>query len=420
MKIKVCDKKYSDVSIIPPQKNVLPEKQRAFWRWLLKTVSAGELKKAGFTYSLEGMDDIPDDVPCLFLMNHSSFIDLEMAAVILQNRQYHIICTDDGFVGKEMLMRKIGCIPTKKFITDISLVRNMKYCTETLKSSILIYPEASYSFDGTATPLPESLGKCLKLLKVPVVMIRTKGAFLYDPLYNCLQKRNVKVSAKVKCILTPEDIEKLSVAELNAVLAENFCYDHFKEQYADGVKVSESFRADRLERALYKCPHCLSEEGMKGSGIKIRCESCGREYTLEEDGRLSCPQGAKFEFVSDWYAWERECVRNEAESGEYRLETDVDIIMLADLKSVYRVGEGHLSHNSEGFHLKGCGGELDFSMPVSQSYSLYADYYWYEIGDMICIGDSRARYYCFPKGKVNVAKARLAAEELFKLRRAKK
>ena len=30
---------------------------------------------------------------------------------------------------------------------------------------ILMYPEASYSFDGTATPLPESLGKCKNYTK---------------------------------------------------------------------------------------------------------------------------------------------------------------------------------------------------------------------------------------------------------------
>ena len=50
------------------------------------------------------------------------------------------------------------------------------------------------------------------------------------------------------------------------------------------------------------------------------------------------------------------------------------------------------------------------------SYSLYADYYWYEIGDMICIGTKDVLYYCFPKeGQDVVAKTRLAAEELYKL-----
>ena len=37
---------------------------------------------------------------------------------------------------------------------------------------------------------------------------------------------------------------------------------------------------------------------------------------------------------------------------------------------------------------------------------------------MICIGDANALYYCFPKTTEDVvAKARLAAEELFKMQR---
>ena len=83
----------------------------------------------------------------------------------------------------------------------------MVYTVKELKSSILIYPEASYSFDGTPTPLPDSIGKCLKLL-VLVVVIRTHGAFARDPLYNCLQLRKVKVSAEMKYLLSPEDIAR--------------------------------------------------------------------------------------------------------------------------------------------------------------------------------------------------------------------
>ena len=66
----------------------------------------------------------------------------------------------------------------------------------------------TYSFDGTATPLTDSLGKLLKLLKVPVVMIRTYGAFHRDPLYNNLQLRKVTVSATMRCLLTPEEIRE--------------------------------------------------------------------------------------------------------------------------------------------------------------------------------------------------------------------
>ncbi|MBR6351059.1 MAG: hypothetical protein IKR93_01890, partial [Firmicutes bacterium] len=55
-----------------------------------------------------------------------------------------------------------------------------------------------------------------------------------------------------------------------------------------------------------------------------------------------------------------------------------------------------------------------------ESYSLYSDYYWYELGDMICIGDNEMQFYCFPKTPVPVVKARIAAEEMFKIAKPRK
>ena len=89
---------------------------------------------------------------------------------------------------------------------------------------------------------------------------------------------------------------------------------------------------------------------------------------------------------------------------------------MKDFKAIYEVGSGRLIHNKDGFKLTGCDGKLDFKVKRKGSYSLYADYYWYEIGDMICIGDNKILYYCFPKVEGDiVAKTRLATEELYKL-----
>ena len=86
------------------------------------------------------------------------------------------------------------------------------------------------------------------------------------------------------------------------------------------------------------------------------------------------------------------------------------------MKCIYEVGEGRLVHTAEGFHLTGCDGQLDYTQKPLASYSLYSDYYWYELGDMICIGDRRVLYYCFPQnGEDVVAKTRLATEELYHL-----
>ena len=114
-------------------------------------------------------------------------------------------------------------------------------------------------------------------------------------------------------------------------------------------------------------------------------------------------------------------MRKELVHGTYRTECDVDILMMIDYKSMYRVGEGRLVHTCDGFHLTGCDGKLDYVQSPLASYSLYADYFWYEIGDVICIGNRERLYYCFPKGgEVSVAKARIATEELYKKVKAEK
>ena len=421
MKIKNRAMAYDKVLLIQPEPHLPPKRPLMLYRTLLKLFSQPELRAVDFTCTASGMERLAPDEPALFLMNHSSFIDLKIATTVLYPRPFNIVCTFDGFVGKRGLMRNLGCIPTKKFILDTTLVRDMRYAVDQLHDSILLYPEAGYSFDGTATPLPASLGKLLKMLKVPVVMIKTSGAFLRDPLYNMLQLRKVKVSAELRYVLSAEEIQSKSIDALNGILAELFTFDNFREQQTRHIRVDEPFRADGLNRVLYKCASCQTEGEMEGKGTLLRCRHCGKVWELDEFGSLRSQEGdAVFSHIPDWFAWERACVRKDLEEGRYHLELPVEIRMLVDAKCLYTVGDGTLTHTADGFHLTGCGRRLDYRQSPVSSYSLNADYYWYELGDMICIGDMKALYYCFPKtaGDV-VAKTRLAAEELYKMQRRK-
>ena len=416
MKIKTVRKSYDEVMSIEQKARKKPLKTSMFFRILIMLLSVFSLPRK-FTYRKIGMEKLGKKEPAMILMNHSSFVDFKIAAKILFPRPFNIITTSDGMVGKAWLMRLIGCIPTQKFITDLNLVRDINYAVKTLKSSVLMYPEASYSFDGRATTLPESLGHMVKRLGVPLVMIKTYGAFNRDPLYNCLQIRRVKVSADIKYLLSADELKNMTADEINAVINGEFSFDNFRWQQENKIKIDEPFRADGLNRVLYKCPHCLTEGKMEGKGIYVTCHECGKKYELDEYGYLRATDGdTKFDHVPDWYDWERECVRKELLDGTYELDEEVDIYMLVNTKCLYRVGEGRLTHSNEGFHLTGCDGKLDYKHPPLASYSLYSDYFFYEIGDVICVGTPKLLYYCFPKNAGDVvAKTRLATEELYKL-----
>ncbi len=422
MKIKIKNKTLDEVRALPKEKHRRPKKHRAFWRALLKLVSIPDIKKTHFKCERIGMEKLGKDEPALFLMNHSSFIDLEIIATLLSRRPYNIVTTTDAFIGKDFWLRMIGCIPTKKFVHDPSLIRDIIHVVKHLDSSVVMYPEASYSFDGTATPIPNSVAQLVKLLGIPVVMIRTYGAFSRDPLYNNLQVRKVDVSAKEEYILSPSEIADMSADEINEILNRHFTYDSFKWQQDNRIKISEPFRADHLNRVLYKCPVCKTEGKMKGEGTEIVCLACGKIHTLDEYGFLEAPDGKPaFTHIPDWYAWERNEVRHEIEGGTYSMDIPVEILMTVDTKNLYRVGDGRLTHDRSGFKLTGCDGKLEYEHHPFSSYSLYSDFYWYEVGDIICIGNHHELYYCIPKcGGDIVAKARLAAEELYKVLVAEK
>ena len=418
MKIKTLHRTYDEVMALPRPKHKKPWKPTLLLGTVMRIASAPDLWATRFSYTRDKKSEPKG--PCLILMNHSSFVDLKMAVGILYPKPFGIVCTTDAMVGKGLLMKLLGCIPTQKFVADLHLIRDIKYMLKEKKTSVLMYPEAGYSFDGRATTMPAGFGGLLKMLGVPVLMITTHGAFARDPLYNGLQNRKVKVSADVTTLLTREQVETLSTEELDAAVKEAFAFDNLAWQYENQIRIDAPFRADGLHRILYKCPACGAEGEMEGKGTHLTCHACGKAWTLTEFGRMEAVEGeTEFPHIPDWYEWERAMVRAEIDADAYNLDTPVSIGLMVDYKGLYMVGDGRLTHTKEGFVLEGCEGKLHYEQKPRASHTLNADFYWYCIGDVIGIGNRDCLYYCFPKpvdGKIPpVAKARLAAEELYKI-----
>ena len=422
MKTTVKEMTYEQVMALPRPEHIMPKKPSMFWRTLVRCIAPLGMGGCKVDYVTEGIDQIPLDQPCLILMNHTCFADMPIACKLLYPRPFNIVASNDGFIGFWGLMgwamRQLGAFSTQKFVTDIRLVQDIEYCFKKLNSSVLMYPEASYSFDGTATTLPRKMGVLLKKYDVPVIMIETSELYLRNPLYNELQlRKNANAKVRAYVLFSQEEVRTKSVKELSDGVDAAFGFDHFKWQKENGLEIHDEFRADGLHRILYKCAHCGAEGKTEGKGTTLTCHHCGKQYTLTPIGQLEALEGeTEISHIPDWYRWEREQVKQEILDGTYNLDTDVDIAMQVDFKAIYKVGEGHLTHDRNGFHLTGCDGKLDYTQKPQSCYSLYADYYWYEMADCVCIGDNEVHYFCFPKKEgVSVAKLRLATEELYKL-----
>ena len=123
--------------------------------------------------------------PSLILGTHAAFNDFYMLFKIYNTPRINYVVAIDAFndIGA-FLMDNIGAICKRKFIQDLSLMKNLKYCVDKLKNNVVIYPEARYSLDGTTSYLPPSLGKLAKFLNVPITVINLKGSYISDPQWN--------------------------------------------------------------------------------------------------------------------------------------------------------------------------------------------------------------------------------------------
>ena len=363
----------------------------------------------------EGMEDIKGSY--LLLSNHNAFLDFMVSTVAIFPRRANYVVAIDGYLKREKLLRDVGCICKRKFANDPTLVRHL---VKTAKRGeiIALYPEARYSLCGTNAILPDSLGKLIKLLKVPVATFITKGHHINSPVWN-LEKRGNRTQAHMKLIFTKEDLEKMTVNQINERISQEFVYDDFAWQYENKVKVDYKNRAKGLHKVLYQCPNCNTEYMMDSKGTEIFCTHCNKKWHMTEYGRLEALDGkTEFPHIPDWYEWERAQVRKQIEDGTYKLDKVVRIDSLPNAGGYVNLGQGKLTHDMEGFVLTGISENEPFRIewPAKRLYSCHIEFdYLGKHGDCVDLNTSTDTLYIYPEGKdFSVTKISLATEELHK------
>lgn len=362
--------------------------------------------------------------PYLMLCNHNSFLDFKVLTKAIFPSRANYVVAIDGFIGREKLLRNVGCICKRKFTNDIVLVKQLK---QVLKNGdiAVVYPEARYSLCGTTAVLPESLGKLCKVMKVPVVTFICHGNHVTSPFWN-LHDRGIKpTEAEMTLLFTPEELAGMSVEEINKKLVEAFQYDDYRWQKERGLRTKYKKRAEGLQKVLYQCPACKTEFRMETEGTKLRCKACGKTWVLNELNELTAEDGqTEFSHIPDWYEWERGNVRAEVEAGTYTSgELDVHVDSLPNAKGYVRLGNGKMVHDGKGFRVWGTDDQgMAFSMeiPAATQYSVHIEYeYLGKYGDCVDLNTLQDTWYVYPHGNdFAVTKMALATEEVYqKIRR---
>ncbi len=359
--------------------------------------------------------------PYLLLCNHNAFMDFKVATAAVFPHRANYVVAIDGFLKREWLLRLVGCICKRKFTSDLILVRHLRRVVQNGDVAV-IYPEARYSLCGTTAVLPESIGKLVKLLNVPLVTLICSGHHVNSPFWN-LTDRHVKgTRAVMTCLMRPDEIAKTPHAQITAAIAAAFRYDDFRWQKENGVQIDFPKRAEGLQKVLYQCPSCHAEYRMEAHGAVLFCAECGSEWEMDTLGELKAKQGeTAFSHIPDWYEWERQNVRAEILRGEYRFCAAARVDALPNANGYIDVGEATLTHDVGGFTLEGSyqGEAYRVEWPVPALYSCHIEYdYLGKFGDCVDLNTNTDTFYIYPHGAdFSVTKLSLATEELFMLDR---
>ena len=398
-----------------------PVRTKWYLRPLTYILSAPDTKKHKLKITKTGVEGLKP--PYLMLCNHNAFMDFKAATMAIYPARANYIVAIDGFIGREKLLRDVGCICKRKFTSDITLIRNIKKVINN-GDICIIYPEARYSLCGTTAILPESLGELCKMLGVPVVTFICHGHHINSPFWN-LHDRGVRpTEAEMTLLFTPEQLAAAGKDEINDALVKAFRYDDYAWQKQRGIKVTYEKRAEGLHKVLYQCPHCGTEFRMTSQNDELICSACGKKWRYLTDGSLEAESGeTEFSHIPDWYEWERANVREQVRTGKYTSgELDVHVDSLPNADRFIRLGNGKLIHDENGFRVWGTDSDGDPFEMVKDVLSLYSCHIEYEYlgkyGDCIDLNTLDDTFYIYPHGTdFSVTKMALATEELYCFKR---
>ncbi len=359
--------------------------------------------------------------PYILLSNHMQWMDFAVLFDAIYPHRFNLVAANHVYYKDSALLEKLGCMCTRKFITDIGLVRNCHRVLQDYGDVFVMFPEARYTPDGTQSVLPPAIGKLAKKNNVPVVILLNHGNFLNQPFWSHYKFRKVPFYATMKQVITAEDIEKLNVDEINEIIGKEFQYDDYKWQKDNNIRITEKYRAHGLHKILYQCPHCMAEGKTSDENYTLTCNSCGKSWEMTELGEMKALEGeTEFSHIPDWYSWQRENVHKELLSGNYKYCDEVQAYGFPGVDKYYNLGKATATHDLEnGFVVTGNynGSDYRINRGAKSHYSLHIEYEFGHLKGVDCfeVPTKNDSIYCIPTEEYMVTKLSLAVEEAFKI-----
>ncbi|MBQ8148772.1 MAG: 1-acyl-sn-glycerol-3-phosphate acyltransferase [Lachnospiraceae bacterium] len=348
--------------------------------------------------------------PFLVISTHQGFSDYYIAPLVLFPHRANYVSDMEGFAAfGNWLYRSGGCIGKRRYVSDASVMKNIRYCLFRLKKSVVVFPESRHCNVGTTSLIPPNMGKLVKHLGVPVAVLSVHGSYLANPFWDEERTRKSRMEATLEYLYSAEEVQRLSSEEIQRTIEKKLTYDEYRWQWEQKLEIKDAKRAEGLHKPLYQCLECCELFSMKSSGSILYCEACGSRWKMDAYGRLMDTHGQPVH-IPNWYEWERQQVMQEIDAGEYGLDIEVQVEALPNEKGFVKLGNGRLTHDKEKYILT-VGDDLHLEFKNRNLESVQTEYNYRGKGKCIVLSTKDCCYYVYSKNpEFCVTKLQFATE----------
>ncbi len=252
--------------------------------------------------------NIPDEVaninePYLLLANHYGRYDPFIIGDFIKKKPNFV--SSDAILRSPIygpLFRGLGAIPKKKGMRDSHVVREMKKVIDQ-GGSIGLFPEATRTWSGVTHYIDPSIAKLAKLLAVPIIIAKMKGAYAFDPRWaRPLRRSRMEIDYSVA--INKQQLKELSSEEVMKIINEGLAHDDIAYAIEQYLIIKSNHRAEYIERMLFQCPQCESFNGFISAGNSFSCNSCSYTIEIEPSGFFTSTDAVLFDNPRDWFEWQ--------------------------------------------------------------------------------------------------------------------
>jgi 1-acyl-sn-glycerol-3-phosphate acyltransferase len=230
-----------------------------------------------YNFRAVGAENVPRKGPFLFCANHSHLLDPYFIGSYIKRPIFQMASNE--FFRAPILrwfMWAMGAFPRRKGYDDRG---SIKYAIKLVKKygyPLGIYAEGGRNWDGETLPILRSTAKLIKVLKVPVITVASKGNYLGFPRW---------ANKRRKCrfwihFSKPKIFDKDTPDEEILDFIYRGIYNN--GNYTKVGKIKGKNPATGLPRLLWRCPLCRTIDALtEKDGNYIYCTNCKKEWEVD-------------------------------------------------------------------------------------------------------------------------------------------